>query len=191
MGPSRRRARRPAASGAFGEARRARATLAWHRLRRMGAGTGDCPGRIVASRADVGVASDASRPAPPALIRQDVQLAPGIRGSGTGRNIRPGFRRYLAGRWTLRGFAPCDANYFSSAGSRALHADQCHRDHRGCGCAGLRLASFGQDPSLREGIWSRPHGKCLPGGDCRATALASDLRCCGGTGAHRENQTLG
>ena len=64
MGPSGRRADRPAAAGAFGAARGAGATLARHRLRRMGAGAGDCPGRTVASGAHVGVASDAPRRPP-------------------------------------------------------------------------------------------------------------------------------
>ena len=191
MEPSGRRADRLAASGAFSAARGAGATLARHRLRRMGPGAGDCPGRIGASGAYVGVASDAPRRPPSAFIRQDVRLAPGIRGGGTGRRIRPGFRRYMAGRRAGCRFAHCDANYFRSAGSCPLHAEQYHRDLRRCSCAGLRLTSSRQDRSLRKGIWFRPRGYCVPGGDCRTAALAADLRPGGGIGAHRENQALG
>ena len=88
----------PAASGAFGAARGPVETSGRDRLRRMGAGAGDRPGRIVARRADLGVASDAPRCPASGFFRQDVRLAPGIGGSGTNRRIRPGIRRYMAGR---------------------------------------------------------------------------------------------
>ena len=85
----------------------------------------------------------------------------------------------------------CDTNYFSSAGSCPVHAEQHHRDHRGCSFAGLRVTSPRQDRSLREGIRFRPRGYCVPGGDCRATALASDLRPGGSIGATSGESGIG